>query len=95
MLTINLSPELEQAVQEQAQQQGTTSEQIVIDSVQKMYPLTLPIEAEGDGTLADYWWDYIGSIDSSEKMTGGANLSSDTGRRFATLMTLKYRWGEL
>ena len=57
--------------------------QVVLDS-----PATL---AQKPQSLADYWADYIGSLDSSEVVPGGANLSSDTGDKFAELMMEKYR----
>jgi hypothetical protein len=93
-MTITLPPELERVLEQRAQQQGTTPEMLAIDSLAKLYmpPAVLPAE-EGE-TLADYWADYIGTIDSSEVVPGGANLSENTGRRFAELMVEKYRNGK-
>jgi hypothetical protein len=91
MVTITLPPELEQVVTERAHGQGTTPELLVIDSLEKLYlsPAVPPVEDEK--TLADYWADYIGTVDSSELVPGGANLSQNTGRKFAELMVEKYR----
>ncbi len=66
MMTLVLSPELEQAITEQAQRQGTTLELIVVDSLHKLYlPPNSPVVKEGE-TLAEYWAEYIGTVDSRE-----------------------------
>jgi hypothetical protein len=90
MITITLPPELEQTLTEKAREQGTTPELLAIDSLQKIYaPPSVSIEAEGE-TLADYWADYIGTIDSREVVPGGAHLSENTGRKFAELLREKH-----
>jgi hypothetical protein len=95
VLTITLNSELESAIEKEAKQQGTTPELLAVDSLQKLYlPAEIPATG-GEVTLADYWAEYIGSVDSSEAVPGGANLSEDTGRKFADLMREKYRAGKL
>ena len=92
MVTITLPPELEKNITERANRQGTTPELLTLDSLNQMYipPAFLsPIEAEE--TLADYWADYIGTIDSREIYPEGSQLSENTGRKFAELMMEKYR----
>ena len=92
MLTITLTPELEQRIIEQAVEQGTTPELITLDSLNKLY---FPAESEAlpkDGSmLSDYWADYIGTVDSRETTPEGAKLSEKTGRKFTELMLDKYR----
>lgn len=92
-MTITLTPELEQALEQRARQQGTTPEVLAIDSLTKTYLPRAAFPTEEGETLANYWADYIGTIDSTEFVPGGANLSEDTGRKFAELMVEKYRKG--
>ena len=94
MVTITLPQELEKVLTQRAQQQNTTADLLAIDSLIKMYtpPSAAPVE-EGV-TLAEYWADYIGSIDSSEIVPEGAQLSENTGRKFAELMVKKYSMDE-
>lgn len=91
MITITLPPALEKIVSERAERQGTTPGLLVLDDLAQLYSVTPLVEPQKDETLAEYWADYIGTIDSSEVVEGGANLSQDTGRKFAELMRKKYR----
>ena len=55
-----------------------------------------PNKGEGLGlTLADFLHGYVGVIDSSEYIEGGAQLSQDTGKKFAQLMVEKREKGKL
>jgi hypothetical protein len=94
-MTITLPPDLEQVLEKRAQQQGTTPEMLAIDSLTKTY-MAQPesLSREGEETLADYWADYIGTIDTREVVPAGGSLSTDTGRKFAELMVAKYRKGQ-
>ncbi len=96
MVTITLPPELEKVVTQQANQRGTTPELLAID---KLWGAFRPIPSEpeaGDGdTLADFLGDFIGCINSSEMVPGGAQMSVDTGKKFAAGMVKKRAEGRL
>ena len=97
MVTITLTPELEQAVAERAQRNGTTPELFLLNDLQERYLPTEPLKTpaiEGQ-TMADFLKDYIGCIDSSATYPEGSRLSEDTGRKFAELMVEKRRQGRL
>jgi hypothetical protein len=97
MLTITLPPELEQAIEERAQEQGTTPELLVLGDLRERYlPERQPEPPVVEGqTMADFLKDFIGCIDSSEAYPEGSRLSEDTGRKFAALMVEKRRQGKL
>jgi hypothetical protein len=74
MVTITLPPELERVVAEQAARQGTTPERFALDKLRGLL-LPSPLATEGQGSMADFFADFIGSIDSSETAPGGSDLS--------------------
>lgn len=89
-MTITLPPELQHALEEQAELQGTTPELLAIDRLRDLLlPAAVPKSPEGEGTMADFFADFIGSIHSSEVVPGGAHLSEDTGRRFKEILQKK------
>lgn len=95
MVTITLTPELEQAVTERARQQGTTPELLTLDKLREIFVPVVgspPIPGE---TLADFLGDFIGSIHSSENTPGGAQMSTDSGKKFASGMLKKRQDGKL
>jgi len=94
MITITLPPDLEKTVSEQAQQQGTTPELLVLDELRiRFSPVQPPVSQEG--TLADFLGEFIGSIHSSEVIPGGAQMSTNSGNKFAAGMVKKRREGKL
>lgn len=96
MVTIILPPELEQAYTEQAEQQGTTAELLVLDVLHREMPyLTRQAELPPGVTLVDALADYIGAISTKDKYPAGSMLSQDTGRKFAQGMAAKHRQGKL
>ena len=81
---ITLTPDIEQALTEQARQQGTTPEALALESLRRQF--VLPTRGESAApydTLADFLADSIGVLHSSEYVTGGARLSESTGKTFA------------
>lgn len=96
MITITLPPELEQTVTEQAQQQGTTPELLALDKLREIFaPVPETSPAVPGVTLADFLGDFIGSIHSSENVPGGAQMSTDSGKKFAEGMQKKRQEGKL
>jgi len=96
MITITLPPELEQVLTEQAQQQGTTPELLALDKLRGLFQPSLETQASsGEGSMADFFSEFIGTIHSSEIVPGGANLSENTGRKFKDIMLKKHQAGKL
>jgi hypothetical protein len=96
MLTITLPPELEHALAEQARAQGTTPELLALDSLRKRFlPAPDGAPATGEGSLADFLAGYVGVLHSSEHIAGGARMSEECGKRFASGMLRKRQAGKL
>jgi len=99
MTIITLPPEIEGALAEAAKRQGTSPELLAIETLRRQFAQptdTQPSDngAEGE-TLYDFLKDYIATIDSSEHIPGGAQMSQDTGQKFAEGMAEKRRQGQL
>ncbi len=100
MVTITLPPELERAVTERAKQQGTTPELWTLDKLQQSLQAEAAAElvpepiSEG-GSMLDFFAGYVGVLHSSEFTPGGAQMSQDTGRKFAEGMLKKRQEGKL
>ena len=90
-MVITLTPDLEQAIVEQARRQGISPEQIAIASLRKQFITTVRDERKVDapGALFDFLVGYIGVLHSSQEIAGGAQLSNKTGKRFAAGMVKK------
>lgn len=92
MKTIALPPELEQVIEERAQQQGTTPELLIVDKLREQFlPVHLPAQDKEGRTMADFFAGYTGGLHSSEFVPGGAQLSEDTGRKFTEMLLKKQR----
>lgn len=90
MVTIILPPELEQTVIEKARQQGTSPELLILDELRQRFSPALP-SPPAEGTLVDFSGEFIGCIHSSEVVPGGAQMATDSGKKFAAGM-VKKRW---
>jgi hypothetical protein len=91
MVTITLTPELEQVVESKARQVGTTAELFVLDDLRERF-LAPDADAKSNttsGTMADFFEGYAGTVDSREFVQGGANLSSDTSTKFTEIVSAK------
>ena len=94
MVTVTLPGELEKLVIEKAQQQGTTPEMLVLDELrQRFISEAPPVPAEA--SLAEFLGDFVGCIHSGELVPGGAQMSTDSGKKFAAGMVKKRREGRL
>jgi hypothetical protein len=89
-MVITLTPDIEQALAEQAREQGVTPEQLALESLRAQF---LPPGPEGlienQGTLADFLGASIGVLHSGEHVAGGAQMSEDTGGKFAAALVKK------
>ena len=100
MVTITLPPELEKVITERAKQQGTTPELWTLDRLTQFLQAEVAIEdthepASEGGSMLDFFEDYVGVLHSSEFVPGGAQMSQDTGRKFAEGMLKKRQEGKL
>jgi hypothetical protein len=94
MTTINLPTDLEQAIEERAQQQGTTPELLIVDKLREQFlPSAAPENGTDERTMADFFAGYVGGLHSGEFVPGGAQLSTDSGRKFTELLLKKRREG--
>jgi len=92
-MNITLAPDIERALVEEARQQGTTPERLILECLKKrLAPLmVVEIRAEGQGTLADFLTGHMGVLSSSEHVPGGARMSEDSGKKFAAGLVKKRR----
>nr|VFJ42663.1 MAG: hypothetical protein BECKFW1821A_GA0114235_100215 [Candidatus Kentron sp. FW] len=92
-MLITLTPEIEQALNEHAEKQGTTIESLALGAIREKFPCHQWIQQKsrkpGIETLADRLAPYIGIISSSEVIPGGANLSADDGNLFISCSALQ------
>lgn len=78
MTTITLPPDLEVRVFDEARRQGTTTEQLALDSLRRLFtPATRNSATVDDKTLFDSLCGYIGAVSGS-----GTALSENCGQHF-------------
>lgn len=91
-MNISLTPDIEQALTEEARKLGTTPEQLVLDSLrQRFVPLKATPPAAGQETLAGFLREHLGVLHSSEHTRGGARMSEDSGKKFAAGLMERHR----
>ena len=88
-MVITLTPDLENALAERARKLGTTPEALALASLRERFAPAPPPKLQG--TMADYLKDFIGVLHSSEFVKGGAQMSVDTGKKFAAIVYKKHR----
>ena len=98
-MIITLPFEIEHKLNELADKQGTTIELLALSAIREkfLYPRISKIQNRESKvkTLADRLAPYIGSISSSEFVKGGANMSVNTGKKFADGLLEKRKQGQL
>ncbi len=96
-MTITLTPEIENALATCASREGTTPEQLVLETLRKRFASFLTTQAPTDEKLSlyDLIKDHIGVIDSSEKYPEGGRMSENIGKKFAAGMKRKREQGRL
>ena len=96
-MTITLTQDIERALTERAQRQGTTPELLALNDLRSLYVPEEQVEGPSVGkTLADVLAGHLGTVDSSAR-TGGrpSRLSEDDGSSFAAHLAEKRRQGHL
>ena len=94
-MVITLTPDLEQLLNQLAEQQGTTVEILALNVIRERFLPRRKIPKQHIKTLADRLAPYIGSISSREFVPGGANMSVDSGKKFAQGLLEKRKQGRL
>ena len=96
-MIITLRPEVEQALTEQARQQGTTPEHLALASLHKQFVETEAQmrQPQTQATLFDFLGPAIGILHSSEHVPGGTQMSTDSGRKFTEMLLKQRRQGRL
>jgi hypothetical protein len=84
-MTIHIPPDLEAPLALAARQQGATPELLAVESLRRIYA---PQVEAAHGSLADFLAGYVGTIYGA-----GDSLSSDTGTRFAELLSQERHGG--
>jgi hypothetical protein len=91
MTTIILPPEIETPLAEAARQQGTTPEQLALETLRKSFaPKENGTPEKSGETLYDFLKDYIGTVAGS-----GEALSEDCGEKFTDYLVEKKKAGRL
>ncbi|MBI1925070.1 hypothetical protein HYR99_12580 [Candidatus Poribacteria bacterium] len=90
-MQIRLTEDIERGLIEKANQLGKLPETLALEVLRKQFAHSAEVEASVTQarTLADLLGDYIGTVDSSEYVEGGAQMSKDTGKKFAEGMLKK------
>jgi hypothetical protein len=85
-MNIALSSDLEKALLERAQEQGLTTEAIALQILRERlaHPTPQPPGNSGAKNLKELLAGHIGVIASSEVIPGGARMSEDCGKKFAS-----------
>lgn len=99
-MKISVPPDIERALTARARALGTTPEILAVDSLRERFSSQSDLDEEPAGTskantLADLLDGYIGILHSSERVPGGAQLSEDSGKKFADGLARKRAAGRL
>jgi hypothetical protein len=83
-MIIKLTPDIEQALAEEARKLGMTPEQLALDSLRERFMgrEPPPSPAKEPETLAHFLRGHIGVLHSSEHVPGGARMSEASGKKF-------------
>lgn len=96
-MNIALTPDIERALRERARKQGTSPEILVRHVLQELFISSVATETASDksSTLFDFLADHIGVLSSSEYIKGGARMSENCGKKFASGMLKKRQESKL
>ena len=86
MTTINLPPEIDGPLADEARRRGTTPELLAIESLRRLFACSPPPD-ETD-TLLDYLGDYVASVEGSSEIP-----ARESGKIFEEAMVDKHRRG--
>jgi hypothetical protein len=94
-MIIQLTPDIEQVLTEEARKLGTTPEQLALESLRERFGSreAFPYLATGQETLADFLQGHIGVLHSSERVPGGARMSEASGKKFTAGLVAQRQQG--
>jgi hypothetical protein len=93
-MIIKLTPDIEQALTEEARKLGTTPEQLALESLWERFGFReVPYLATAQDTLADFLRGHIGVLHSSEHVPGGARMSEASGKKFTVGLVAQRQQG--
>jgi hypothetical protein len=92
-MQITLTPEIENVLTQRANKIGTTPERLALEVLRQHLSEMRESEEQPSSqrTLAEFLGDQIGSIATGDYVPGGANLSEQTGQRFAAALLKKHQ----
>lgn len=98
-MTITLTADIESALAQYARKIGTTPELLALKVLEAQFLASQEareVSPENNGrTLFDLLAGHLGVLSSSEFVPGGAQLSTNSGKKFAGLMKEKRQHGRL
>ena len=96
-MTIQLGPDLEQALADAARRLGTTPDLLANECLRErfVHPVGQPGEGDTAKNLAEYLADHIGVLHSGENVPGGARMPEDTGKKFTSILIEQRERGRL
>lgn len=96
-MTIELTPDVERALAEAARERGTTPQTLALELLRDQLVQPMPSFPDGrePANMEEFLEGFIGVLDSSEHVPGGANMSGMTGRDFADGLLKKREEGRL
>jgi predicted transcriptional regulator len=96
-VTIELSPDLQQALDDAAREQGTTPQTLAAEWLrERLFPTSSQAyAATGPRNLAERLAGYVGVLDSGEHFPGGAQMSERTGEQFTDILVQRREQGRL
>jgi hypothetical protein len=89
-MVIRLTSDIETALAQEAQRQGTTPERLALDSLEKLFLPAPSDTSSGEGSLFDFLSGYIGTVEGT-----GEALSENCGQHFAEGLVVKQEQGRL
>lgn len=91
MTTINLPPEVEGPLAEEARKQGITPERLAVDCLRKLFTPSPVVGKPGEGeSLFDFLSGYVGTVSGTTEA-----LSENCGQRFAQGLVEKQQRGHV
>ena len=96
-MVITLTPEIEQALVEAAEEQGISPERLALTRLHESFvkpTVTEPEPATGE-TLFDSLQGLIGVLDSSKLVPGGAQMSKNSSQKFTEILLQKRKTNHL
>lgn len=96
-MTIELSSDLQQALDDAAREQGTTPQTLAAEWLrERLFPaISQAYAATAPRNLAERLGGYVGILDSGEHVPGGAQMSERTGEQFTEILVQRRERGRL